>query len=531
MTSKLNFIIFFFVLLLLSCENEQLNFEAPTINIIETKKINNNTGYIKYQINKGYGAKIKELNATFYDITDTTMQVIKKNLQLKDSIQFTDSALLSDLIDKHDYRVIMTLKSDKNEYKSSSKTLLLASIYDETFLGIQGCDLYYSSDEEMYLEEQNGFLIKPYIKGRYLFVNIYFSDTFISKNKYEFKLNGTIPLTPHSSYSTYSNYVFWGMDMPENLPAGVYTLDMYVNGKRFTAFTKLRVFHGNYSESDISTIPITLYPSWSSTEFILNDKIYYIYRYNMAYFDLIKNKWVIRNSITSNEKNVGVASTQATFNYNNSQYLFVYFYKELSNLPGTLKLLKYNDTIDNWQVVTDFPDFYDYDVFTFKLGDKVYLGYKRSEKKEFWEFNLKEKSWSRKNDIPKEIGGFITGTCTDENTGICFTCYRELWQYTPASDSWQKLSTLYGGPYSRTTEDLEYNKGYIYMMGGYTYTAYGQQYLGDIWRYNIANKTWEYVYLCQFTYNTSAPKFIYNDKILMIPCSGYNTYCKAEITL
>ncbi len=530
MTYKSDLIIFFFVLLFISCENEQLKFEAPTINIVEAKKINNNTGYIKYRINKGYGANIKELNAAFYDITDTTMQVIKKNLQLKDSVQFIDSALLSDLICKHDYRVILTLKSDKNEYKSSSKILSLASNYNETFLGIQGCDLYYSSDEEIYLEKQNGFLIKPYVKGRYLFVNIYFSDTFNSKNTYEFKLNGTISLTAHSTYTSYSNYVFWGMDMPENLPAGVYTLNMYVNGKRFTAFTKLRIFHSNYIERDISTIPITLYPSWSSTEFILNDKIYYIYRYNMAYFDLIKNNWVIRNSITSKEKNVGVASTQATFNYNNTQYLFVYYYSELYQIPATLKLLKYNETNDSWEIITSFPNM-DNDVFSFRVGNCVYLGSKKSEDKMFYEYNLIEKRLTRKNEIPNEIGGFISATCTYENTGICISNYRELWQYTPASDSWKKLSTLYGGPYSRNTEDLEYYKGYIYVMGGYTYTAYGQQHLDDIWRYNTANRTWEYVYLCQFTYNKSAPKFIYNDKILMIPCSGYNTYCKAELTL
>lgn len=527
---KLNMLICFFVFLLSSCESEKYNFEAPTIDILEIKKINDTSGSINYQVNKGYGASIKEIYATFYDLTDTTRQVIKKNLQLKDSIRYTDSALVSDLTYKHDYRVVLTLKSVKNEYLSSSKTLSLASTYDETFTGIQGCDIYYSSDEEMYLEEQNGFLIKPYSKGRYLYVYIYFYDTFISTNRYEFKLNGAIPLTSYPSYTQYSNYVLWALDIPENLPAGVYTLNMYVNGKRFTSYTKLRIFQGNYSESAITKIPITLYPSWSSTEFILNDKIYYIYNYTMARFDLKTNNWEKLNSINSKENNVGVTSTQATFNYNSTQYLFAYYYGELNPAPGMLKLLKYSETADNWEIVTSIP-IAESNVFCFRTGNCVYLGSKRSDNKMLWEYNLLEKTLTRKNDLPKEMSGFVTGACSNENTGFCITYFRELWQYLPASDSWKKLSTLYGGPYLRTTEDLDYYKGNVYVMGGYTYTTYGRQDLGDIWQYNIADNTWKYVYLCQYTYSTSAPKFIYKDKILMIPCSGYNTYFKAELTL
>jgi N-acetylneuraminic acid mutarotase len=128
------------------------------------------------------------------------------------------------------------------------------------------------------------------------------------------------------------------------------------------------------------------------------------------------------------------------------------------------------------------------------------------------------------------MNGSINGVCANENTGWCMTSYRELWQYDASTDTWQKLSSLYGGPYTRYSTRVVYDNGFVYVLGGYTYTAYGYEDLSDFWRYNLSTKNWEYIYLCQYTYNSSASKFIYNDKILMIPCIGYNINCKAEIT-
>jgi len=529
MTQKLYLAIFFFVILFISCENEQLKFDAPSVNLLETKKFNNNTGYIKYQIKKGYGAKIKELYAEFYDLTDTTAQVVKKNLQIKDSVQFTDSALLNNLQNQHDYRVLVKLISEKNEYKSTSRVLSLSSNYDESFLGILGCDLYISEYEEMYLEEYNGFLVKPLQKGQYFSVNIYFSDTFLSKNKYEFKLNESISLTPDATYGSYSDYVYWGMKIPDNIPAGVYTLDLYVNGNKFTAYSKIRVLSGTYSETNIPVMPIVFYQSNYKTDFILHNKIYYIYDKKIAYWDLSTNQWFVRNDLDNDlVKPYQYCSVlDANFSYNETQYVFILYGSDYSNLK--LQLLKYNETMDQWQLISEFPGTSDMSIFVFRAGDCVYLGYSRPENRVFWEYNLKTNNWKKKNDLPKEMNGTITGTCTNENTGLCMTSYRELWQYDSTVDIWQKLSSLYGGPYTRYSTRVVYDKGFVYVLGGYTYTAYGYEDLSDIWRYNLSTKNWEYIYLCQYTYNESASKFINNDKILMIPCVGYNTNCKAEV--
>jgi|GEM_PF-3221886 len=529
MKTRLNIIYILILVFFSSCENEQLKFEAPVVNILATKKINNITGYIKYQVKKGYGANIKELYAELYDITDTTAKVIRQSLQVKDTTLFVDSALISNLINKHDYRVVIKIITAKNEFTSRVQLLSLSAEYDEYFTGILSCDLYTSDYEYMYMESNNGFNIKPMHKGQYLIVDIFYDDIFIKGNDYQFKLNGSIPLIQDKTYNTYSNYVSWGTKLPDDIPAGVYTLDLYVNNKRMTAYTKIRVLPGTYSESNLPVMPITLYPSWSSTEFILNNKIYFIYRYNIAYYDINNNSWVKKNSITSNEKNIGVESTQATINYNGLQYLFVNYYSEIYQIPGTLKLLKYNETNDSWEVITNVPDTDD-DIFAFKSGNCVYLGYKKSDIKRFWEYNLKDNKWTRKNDLPVEMNGFITSTCDNGDTGYCMTSFRELWQYNSAVDNWQKLSSLFAGPYSRYGSKLVFESGFIYVLGGHTYTAYGYEDLFDFHRYNLNSRNWEYIYLCQYTYNGSASKFLYNNKIIMLPCSGYNTNCKAEIT-
>jgi len=513
----------------LSCENEQLKFEAPVANILATKKINNNAGHIKYQVKKGYVANIKELYAELYDITDTTSKVIRQSLQVKDTTLFIDSALINNLTYKHDYRVVIKIVTAKNEFTSNVQLLSLSAGYDESFTGILGCDLYISDDEYMYLESNNGFNIKPMHKGQYFLVDIYYDNSFIKGNDYQIKLNGSIPMIQDKTYDTYSNYISWGVKLPEDIPAGVYTLDLYVNNKRMTAYSKIRVLPGTYSESNLPIMPITLYPSWSSTEFILNNKIYFIYRYDIAYYDISSNSWVKKKSITSIGKNIIVAATQATFNYNGSQYLFVYNDNELDQPQSTIKLLKYNETNDSWEIITNVPDIYD-DVFAFRSGNSVYLGYKKSDNKRFWEYNLKDNKWTKKNDLPVEMNGFITSACDNGDVGYCLTSFRELWQYNASADKWQKISSLFAGPYSRYASKLVFDNNYIYVLGGYTYTDYGHQDLNDFYRYNLNSQSWEYIYLCRYTYNGSASKFLYNNKILMLPCSSYNTYCKAEVT-
>lgn len=529
MKARLNIIYILFLVFFSSCDNEQLKFEAPIVNILITKKINNNTGYIKYQVKKGYGANIKELYAEFYDITDTTSKVIRQSLQIRDSTLFVDSALINNLINKHDYRVDIKIITAKNEFTSNVQLLSLSAGYDETFTGILGCDLYSSDYEYMYMESNNGFDIKPMYKGQYFIVHIFYDDIFIKGNDYQFKLNGSIPLIPDKSYTTYSDYVSWGTKLPEGIPAGVYTLDLYVNNKKITAYTKIRILPGTYSESNLPAMPITLYPSWSSTEFILNNKIYFVYRYTTAYYNIANNSWVRTNDIKSNEANIGVTATQATFNYNGVQYLFVYYYKEMVQAPGTIKLLKYNEVNDSWEIITNVPDIYD-DVFAFRSGDCVYLGYKKSDNKRFWEYNLKDNKWTSKKNIPAEMNGFITSTCDNGSTGYCMTSFRELWQYNASADEWQKISSLFAGPYSRYASKLVFDNNYIYALGGYTDTDYGHQDLNDFYRYNLNSQSWEYIYLCQYTYNGSASKFFHNNKIILLPCSGYNTYCKAEVT-
>jgi len=323
--------------------------------------------------------------------------------------------------------------------------------------------------------------------------------------------------------------------MPDNIPSGVYTLDMYVNGNKITSHTKIRVLSGIYSERVIPLMPIVYVPSYDANEFILHDKIYYMCGRLIYTWDLKNNNWTKKNDLNVNNGNEYSSVIDANFNYDNSQYVFIQKYSGNNGDISKLQLMKYNETQDNWQFITEFPDEFPpvigNRIFTFILGDCLYLGYKKSDYKDLWEFNFKTNSWTKKNKLPDGMHGFVSDDCSFETTGFIITNFRELWQYNPSSDSWQLLTTLEAGPYIRYDTRLIYNNGFIYVLGGKT--GNDEDYLADFWRYNLSTKLWDYIWLCQFTYNCTAPKFIYNNKILMIPGFNYdyNSNYSAEITL
>lgn len=507
-----------------SCEEEQRNFEAPTVDILAVKKINTTTGLVSYQVKKGYGATIKELYADFYDITDTTSQVIRQTLQVKDSALFVDSALVSKLTNKHDYRVVVKLTTEKNEFRSTPQLLSLSQGYDESFDGVLGCDLNIYESEDIYVESNNGFNIKPMRKGEYFSLQIYCDGTFVKSNDYQIRLNGNIPVAQNQTYDIYTNYVSWGAKLPSDIAPGVYTVDLVVNGKRITAQTKIRVLPGDYSEVDLPDIPITYYSSDPKTSFLLNDKYYLIYNKKVVCYDEAANRWIVKNDLDKDLQDVSYVSIEdANFFYNNAQYAFIYAGS------SKLRLMKYNEGQDKWEFVAEFPGAMVSSIYAFCAGDCAYMAYKNSNDRSFWEYNLKTAKWTQKHDLPDDMNGFVSGLCGHGDTGYCMTSFRELWQYIPNTDNWQKLSSLYSGPYSRFESKLVYDNGFVYVLGGNWITTYGYEALRDLYRYNLHTQSWEFIYLCQYSYNGTASKFLKSNKIIMLPCKGYDAVVKAEV--
>jgi len=277
--------------------------------------------------------------------------------------------------------------------------------------------------------------------------------------------------------------------------------------------------------SSMPLIPITYFSSWTTTDFLLNDNIYIIYKNLFARYNIENNSWSRLKDIEPGVTNSSYFAQDATFQYNNSQYIFASLSKQ--NIVTT-QLLKYIENEDKWINISGHPDTNE-EVFVFRIGDNIFVGIKKLFNRRFWKYNITSNQWTRLNDIPEAFIGMVSGICYDENSGFMMNEFRELWQYQHSTDSWKKLSTLYAGPYNRGTSALRYHDGYVYLIGGYSYsTGFGSE-LADIRRYNIQENVWECVYILKQTNNWTFHKFVYGNKIILIPNENYRNRLKIEV--
>ena len=104
----------------------------------------------------------------------------------------------------------------------------------------------------------------------------------------------------------------------------------------------------------------------------------------------------------------------------------------------------------SWNKGTAFPGSTRDGAVEFAIGDKVYFG--AGEGKDFWEYDTKADTWTRKADIPnvksdREFGvGFCIGTKgyigmgSDNGTPLA-----DLWEFDPATNKWTRKADYPAG--------------------------------------------------------------------------------------
>ena len=140
---------------------------------------------------------------------------------------------------------------------------------------------------------------------------------------------------------------------------------------------------------------------------------------------------------------------------------------------------------------------------SFVIGEEVFVGTGTNESgytSEWWKYNTKSKEWTRLGDFPGGARTSATGFSIGNKGYLCFgsntpgdvnwTWYKDLWQYTPETDSWIKLQDFPGQSRHLAVSFVINGKAYVgtgvYRFSRWTTAAY----LNDFWEYDPATDQW-----------------------------------------
>jgi N-acetylneuraminic acid mutarotase len=200
--------------------------------------------------------------------------------------------------------------------------------------------------------------------------------------------------------------------------------------------------------------------------------------------------------------------------------VLVKLYSDGISLFSSVELWKYNSELDTWEKQATYPGEGVERFATFVVGGKLYMGggINKADSwinvNDFWAYDFKLKTWTKKIDIPQIISQNLVSSCYSPTAGFAFTKYRELYQYNPVSDTWSALNSLNGGPTTRFTTTILYNNNKLYVVSGGSYDSGVWSSLRDTWSYDLDTNIWSLrdVFDKNLADGTT-PTFMYKGKI------------------
>lgn len=139
------------------------------------------------------------------------------------------------------------------------------------------------------------------------------------------------------------------------------------------------------------------------------------------------------------------------------------------------ELWEYKPATDQWAQLGDFPGGIRYQLSSFTIGYKAYVGLGTDQdlfNNDFWEFSTATNSWSQIENLPSsERSASMTFTigqrgyvCMGNNGGLL----DDLWEYNPSDDDWTPRAN-YGGSERKGGIAFSINgKGYVGIGKGYS---------------------------------------------------------------
>ena len=139
------------------------------------------------------------------------------------------------------------------------------------------------------------------------------------------------------------------------------------------------------------------------------------------------------------------------------------------------ELWEYKPITDQWARLNDFPGGLRYQLSSFTIGFKAYVGLGTDQdlfNNDFWEFNVATNSWTQVQDLPSsERSAAMTFTidqrgfvCMGNNGGLLL----DLWEYNPFQDTWTPRADYDGSARKGGVAFSVNGKGYVGIGKGYS---------------------------------------------------------------
>jgi len=502
-------------------EYNEENFVAPAINILSTNITSENTCELELKINIGDGASIKEAHISLWDMTTENAEPEEIPIELSKEKEQTHKLTIKVSQKKHDYKVKVILRSEKNDYSSLPQVIRFS---DKLAQGVDYIDLYVSGADfsQYYVDEANKVGMNLEKGDRFAFL-VYYSKLPSSDTKTEIKLNGTIPIKTEISYSGMmeDDHVLGFGYLPDNIVPGIYSVHVYLNDKEYILDYKINVLPGISKNIYLSNMPYSITSlSLPAASYIKADEIYYI----QSEFNPVKILIYNLKNNTWSEKNVNPLSSPYQVSIFGKVDHYTLMYISEDNAIQKMALFDFEESKNIWIKVSDYPGKATRGVIAFKINNKIYIGggalygynkpglFQTPEYlKDFWEYDIANDKWTKINDLPynTRFDGFISSCCTSSDKGYIFNRFLELWEYSPLDDSWKKLNSLRGGPTQRSHSKLLYNQDKLYLVGGEAYYN-----LRDVWEYDLKTQCWRLIDLFDAYFkDADVQAFIYKNKI------------------
>lgn len=505
MKNTLRSLCFIFILVILTnCREEIIVYESPSINIIKIVPTGLTTFDVIVDINKGEGQKLKNARLEIEDITVIGSKNISEQIPLNSEEVQNMTLSINTGRPNHDFLIHAVLVTEQYTYTSEQKIVRLTKNQYSAWFNPDPRGLYANSNEDI------GLVVNP---GTTIQINVEYDNIYIP-NSIKVKLNETFEIESSFDFSperaSYGdNIMSWGTaKIPEDMDAGEYTVDLYIENRHVTCFSKIKVLGGKWEIYE-NGYPGEKRGNYAS--FVLGDKLYIVggnsYATALDYspvweYDIPSKQW-------KQKKN---------FPHNTPMESGIYFDTEI--LPYHMQtqsdgyvIVRYSQAVaiwrcdnvnDEWEEIAKYPGLGETGLIAFIFDNYLYVGgginsndptaLLVDKPREFFKYNLKTLQWSKLNDLPESlVDGYYFSNCIHEDKIYYLETSRRFWEYSPNDDMWIAKDS-FPGPW-RMHSKMVSNGENIYLLGGEFYSSGGMFNsivpLKDSWVYDFNENKWE----------------------------------------
>jgi len=485
-----------------SCKKETIILPSPSIKITKIATTGLTSYKVTVGIDRGEGQNIERAYLQLEDVTVRSNDHIILDLALNTEDHQTITKSFNTNLSNHDFIVEAFLETDLYTYSSGQEILRsIKNIYTPWFY-----------PDELYAipNENIGLTLNP---GEKIPIIVDYINDYVP-NEVSVKLNENYVLESSFGFGSgngliYSDHIssFGSATVPQSIPPGDYSVDLYIEGQHVVCPKKIRILAGNWTPYEEN------YPGEQRGEyawFVLQDKLFlvggsfYVTALDFSplwEYDLTNKVWRRRNNFPHlTEDPDWIINTNIlpyNLQYMDNGYILLRSFQNL-------ELWKYSQPNDQWDKVARYPGIGENYLVAFILNGYLYAGggvdnsnptaFEPTRTTEFFRFNLTSLQWEKLNDLP----GSLTGTYYYSITTLNDEAYvlepdRKLWTYKPATDEWIQKNR-FPGPW-RLNSKLVSNGENIFLLGGEynTFSAMGNMIppLKDCWKYSPGSDEWE----------------------------------------